>query len=427
MDHDTAIRIDGLGKRYRLGEYTRRGQTLGEKIMALPRGLTRRARDGARHIVRGKTPWEDSETPPGTFWALRDIDLEIKRGQAVGIIGRNGAGKSTLLKILSRITVPTKGRMQIRGRVSSLLEIGTGFHEQLTGRENIYLNGSILGMRKVEIDRQFDAIVDFAGVDKFLDTPVKRYSSGMRIRLGFAVAAHLDPEILIVDEVLAVGDAEFQKKCLGKMGDVATEGRTVLFVSHNLQAVKHLCNRGVLLKDGQIQMAGGASEVVEGYLNAVQDRGVITDIPRDMHLKYPPGLEVHRFELLNSDGEPTNEVCRDEDFTIRLAYKVNDPAKRYHLRLAIRTADGLLAGTVSSRDGLDSLTTDEKGCGRLEVCIPNLLNGGRYSFEIKVKAGLQLVDYIEGLPFSVAEVSILAAQPAQTGLLNLRAAWKLLP
>jgi lipopolysaccharide transport system ATP-binding protein len=207
------------------------------------------------------------------FWALREINFEIKRGEVVGIIGQNGAGKSTLLKILSRITEPSEGRVEITGRVASLLEVGTGFHPELTGRENIYVNGAILGMTRAEVRRKFDEIVAFADVEKFLDTPVKRYSSGMHVRLAFSVAAHMEPEILIVDEVLAVGDAEFQKKCMGKMKGVAqTEGRSILFVSHNMMAIKHLCRRGIWLHQGKILHTGPIDEVVEAYTSSVQDK-----------------------------------------------------------------------------------------------------------------------------------------------------------
>ncbi len=200
------------------------------------------------------------------IWALRDVSFDVRDGEVLGIIGANGAGKSTLLKILSGITEPSSGRAVIHGRVASLLEVGTGFHSELTGRENIYLNGTILGMKKVEIDRKFDEIVAFSGVERFIDTPVKRYSSGMKVRLGFAVAAHLDPEILLIDEVLAVGDASFQRKCIGKMGEVARGGRTVLFVSHNMAAVSILCNRAILLRDGMVAQVGEASDVVSDYL-----------------------------------------------------------------------------------------------------------------------------------------------------------------
>jgi len=252
---DIAVRVEHLSKLYRLGEQRARYSTFRETLAG--------AASAPLRWLKGERRAE-----PNTIWALDDVSFEVKHGEAVGIIGRNGAGKSTLLKVLSRITKPTRGRVDIYGRVGSLLEVGTGFHPELTGRENIYLNGAILGMSRREIQRKFDEIVDFAEIEKFLDTPVKFYSSGMYVRLAFAVAAHLEPEILVVDEVLAVGDAEFQKKCLGKMGDVAQEGRTVLFVSHNMAAVRNLCLNGLLLSDGAIQIRGKISEIISHYLNS---------------------------------------------------------------------------------------------------------------------------------------------------------------
>ena len=258
---DIVIRAEGLGKKYLIGHEC---QT--ERYTALRDVLARTAKGFARSAIdmlarRQLIPGDELEE----FWALKDVSFEIKRGDVVGIIGRNGAGKSTLLKVLSRITEPSEGRVEIRGRVASLLEVGTGFHPELTGRENIYLNGAILGMSRAEIKRKFDEIVAFAEVEKFLDTPVKRYSSGMYVRLAFAVAAHLEPEILVVDEVLAVGDAEFQKKCLGKMHNVAEHGRTVLFVSHNMGAVQQLCCRGMLLDRGQVTHIGLIETVIKRY------------------------------------------------------------------------------------------------------------------------------------------------------------------
>jgi lipopolysaccharide transport system ATP-binding protein len=246
---DIAISVRGLSKSYTIAHNQQRATTLAEALM-------RKLRHPFRSVDRE------------TFWALKDVSFDVKKGEVVGIIGRNGAGKSTLLKVLSRITEPTTGEIDLYGRVGSLLEVGTGFHPELTGRENIYLNGGILGMSRGEIKKQFDAIVDFAEVEKFLDTPVKRYSSGMYVRLAFAVAAHLNPEILIVDEVLAVGDQAFQQKCLGKMKDVAQSGRTVLFVSHNMAAVAELCTRGIFLQKGQLREDSVAAEVVRHYLNA---------------------------------------------------------------------------------------------------------------------------------------------------------------
>ncbi|MCX6935859.1 MAG: polysaccharide ABC transporter ATP-binding protein [Verrucomicrobia bacterium] len=274
---DVIISVENLGKKYVLshqggdrGGYSRFSERLEEWIKKHFRTL---AGVGRKKMEDREPPLSSNSYLPSTpareeFWALKDVSFEVKRGEVVGIIGRNGAGKSTLLKILSRITEPTEGRVTLRGRVASLLEVGTGFHPELTGRENIFLNGAILGMTKVEIKKKFDEIVAFAEVDRFLDTPVKRYSSGMYVRLAFAVAAHLEPEILVVDEVLAVGDAEFQKKCLGKMQDVATGGRTVLFVSHNMHAVRRLCSTGIFLQEGRLIEQGGIESIVRLYENS---------------------------------------------------------------------------------------------------------------------------------------------------------------
>jgi lipopolysaccharide transport system ATP-binding protein len=260
---DIVIKAENLGKRYTIGHQTGKGDgtTFREALIRNARNLWKKTRDLAqgKPVIQGDTLEE--------VWALKDVSFEIRRGEAIGIIGRNGAGKSTLLKILSRITEPTTGRVTIKGRVASLLEVGTGFHSELSGQENIYLNGTILGMTRAEIRRKFDEIVAFAEVEKYLDTPVKRYSSGMYVRLAFAVAAHLEPEILVVDEVLAVGDAEFQKKCLGKMGEVATAGRTVLFVSHNMAAVQSLCRTAFQLESGRIVQTGDSKNVVSEYLS----------------------------------------------------------------------------------------------------------------------------------------------------------------
>jgi lipopolysaccharide transport system ATP-binding protein len=269
---DTAIYVDQISKMYLVGSANQRHDTLRDLLV-----------DVAKRLFRGN----GSHDELNHFWALKDISFEVKRGEVLGIIGRNGAGKSTLLKIFSRITEPTEGRAVINGRVGSLLEVGTGFHPELTGRENIYLNGSLLGMYRTEINRKFDEIVAFAEIEKFLDTPVKRYSSGMYVRLAFAVAAHLEPEILLIDEVLAVGDIEFQKKCLGKMGDVANAGRTVVFVSHNMNAVQRLCSQSIMLDLGQIVSQGNTDTVVSDYYSKVvaianaNEWNDLTHLPRE--------------------------------------------------------------------------------------------------------------------------------------------------
>ncbi len=296
MADDVVIRAEGLGKKYVIGHQAARERytTLRDSMMRSLRNWSRSARD----MMRGHPIVAGDETEE--FWALKDVNFEIKRGDVVGIIGRNGAGKSTLLKILSRITEPSEGRVTIDGRVASLLEVGTGFHPELSGRENIYLNGAILGMTRAEIKKKFEEIVDFAGVEKFLDTPVKRYSSGMYVRLAFAVAAHLEPEILVVDEVLAVGDVEFQKKCIGKMKDVATGGRTVLFVSHDLGAISSLCDRCHVLNTGTLAFDGMVGDGLKVYqdlrwqrVGASRDEGarqhLLVQVTGDLlHIHVPP-------------------------------------------------------------------------------------------------------------------------------------------
>lgn len=339
MENAVAIRIRGLGKRYRLGQTVDLRRTFRETLMSLPgflgRGLRRRF--AQRGLASPQVEPEDPETPHGTFWALRDIDLDIHPGEVVGVIGRNGAGKSTLLKVLARITSPTTGEAEIRGRVGALLEVGTGFHSELSGRENIYLSGAILGMRKTEIDRKFDEIVAFAEIGQFLDTPVKRYSSGMYVRLAFAVAAHLEPEILIVDEVLAVGDASFQRKCLGKMNDVASGGRTVLFVSHNMAAVEGLCTRGVVLQGGRVAFDGPTRGALEAYGRMQSVRPASLADRRDRQGTGAARLQAIR--ILNAAGEPTHSISMGGSFTVELVIEGKIPSAHVAIMLgsALRT------------------------------------------------------------------------------------------
>lgn len=315
---DTALRVVGLGKSYRIRHEAMRYRTLRDDLVSLLPGHR-----------QGRTSRE-------TFWALRDVSFEVKTGEVLGVIGRNGAGKSTLLKILARITKPTTGYADIYGRVGSLLEVGTGFHAELTGRENIFLSGTILGMRRAEIQRRFDEIVDFAEVEQFLDTPVKRYSSGMYMRLAFAVAAHLDPEVLIVDEVLAVGDAAFQKKSLGKMGDVAKSGRTVLFVSHNMSAIESLCSRAILLRQGQIAHQGATTEVVTQYLSEQQDEsGMLSSAPRQGNR----ALVLTDFWLEDAHGQVTANGRSGEPAIFAFSYHNRElrPADRVSVGFSVAT------------------------------------------------------------------------------------------
>ena len=302
-----AIRVEQLGKRYRIGER--------ETYRALRDTLTNAVTAPLRRLRSG-----DRSRADNTIWALRDVSLDVGRGEVLGVIGHNGAGKSTLLKILSRITEPTEGRAEVHGRVGSLLEVGTGFHPELTGRKNIFLNGAILGMKRAEIARRFDEMVAFAGVERFIDTPVKRYSSGMYLRLAFAVAAHLEPEILLVDEVLAVGDAAFQKKCLGRMSEVAREGRTVLFVSHNLPSVENLCQKVVIIDGGRLVMEGDPVSCIAAYLGSRSEptSGVdLSGIPR-----LDPRLQAvyTRLELRADDGTPVSSVGSGEALEFHLSY-----------------------------------------------------------------------------------------------------------
>lgn len=315
---DSAIQVRNLSKRYRIGLREQVHDTLGGTIAALAwRPIYNLRR------LRGLSVFsENGSDADSIIWALKDVSFDVNRGESIGIIGRNGAGKSTLLKILSRITSPTGGRAIVTGRVSSLLEVGTGFHPELTGRENVYLNGAVLGMTRKEIQRKFDAIVDFSGVETFIDTPVKRYSTGMRLRLAFAVAAHLEPEILIVDEVLAVGDLAFQKKCLGKMGEVTKEGRTVLCVSHNMPTITRLCQRAILLDEGRLVKDGPSHEVVHAYL----DNGSGTPAEREWpDLQTAPGGEIVRLRAVRvrgEDGQTTDVVDIRRPVSIEMEYDV---------------------------------------------------------------------------------------------------------
>jgi lipopolysaccharide transport system ATP-binding protein len=322
MNSDIAISIEDLGKCYDVDRL-------------------RDPSDGLRHVIEGvlRSPLAALRSRikaqrTREFWALRGVSLKIQRGEVVGIIGRNGAGKSTMLKLFSRITVPTEGRIRINGSVASLLEVGTGFHQELTGRENIFLNGAVLGMKRVAIKEKFDEIVEFSEVGEFLDTPVKRYSSGMYVRLAFAVAAHLDPEILIVDEVLAVGDAAFQRKCLGKMSSFAQSGRTVLFVSHNMEAVRNLCQRVVWLKDGRIEQDGPADEVVEQYFNTLSSSSKFSS--ENDHY----GFAVRAVSLKDRAGKESVQFSPGDDLIVEIEYSAGKPLEEPYIILSINGVNG---------------------------------------------------------------------------------------
>lgn len=367
----SAIAVEYLSKKYIIGHQKQ------ERYTALRDVLANGAKCLAHKLCH---PFAASENDPTheEFWALKDISFDIKQGDRVGVIGRNGAGKSTLLKILSRITEPTTGQIRIRGRVSSLLEVGTGFHPELTGRENIFLNGAILGMRKAEIKSKFDEIVAFAEVEKFLDTPVKRYSSGMYVRLAFAVAAHLEPEILIVDEVLAVGDAQFQKKCLGKMEDVGKEGRTILFVSHNMVAVKTLCSRGIVLNKGQVMYQGGVEDAVEQYVG--QDSLDKNQIYWD-NISIAPENEYIRLKSISIKALQGSIIDIESGVEITIGFHNKTAGRHLGLALHLLTLEGLCLFTTGIF--LSSHSEAEIGVFSTRCVIPpHLLNVGVYKIDL---------------------------------------------
>lgn len=368
----TAIKIENLSKKYVIGHQRQQQfDTLRDVLIHKFRGLSQRI----RHPLSPNPEKIHQED----LWALRDINLEIHQGERIGIIGRNGAGKSTLLKVLSRITEPTEGRFTMNGRVASLLEVGTGFHPELSGCENIFLNGAILGMSKAEIKRKFDEIVEFADVKKFLDTPVKRYSSGMYVRLAFSVAAHLDSEILIVDEVLAVGDAEFQKKCLGKMKDVTNSGRTVLFVSHNMGMITSLCESVIVLDRGEIINQGAAPDMVNFYFGHGNVVSYITDYDKPGHRVGDELAALLDAHIENSKGAPTPEIDIREPITVKMRYRLHQRvSKAPYANFHFFDTKGECAFISSGEEYLDC-NGMEPGIYVAECVVPpNLLNNGTY-------------------------------------------------
>jgi len=359
---DVAIKVENISKLYQIGDTS--SGSLRETLSGLfSSGKKKRTED---------------------FWALDDISFEVKKGEAVGIIGKNGAGKSTLLKVLSRITEPTRGRIEINGRVSSLLEVGTGFHPELTGRENVYLNGTILGMSRAEVKAKFDEIVDFSGVEKFLDTPVKRYSSGMKVRLAFAVAAHLEPEILIIDEVLAVGDAEFQKKCLGKMQDVAGHGRTILFVSHNMAAVRALCNHSIWLKKGKLFLTDETEKVINSYLEGFttlnslsQVSNIIKKLPEDRTLKIT-GVDIRQDEI------STNQILNNKPVIVEIDYEVKEDTYGLRIFFDILDEDETILIRSFHDELVEAIPLKKTGSYRAKAEIPaHLLAPRKYTLVIR--------------------------------------------
>jgi len=381
---DPIIQVENLSKLYRIGLR----EEIHESLVSAVVSLMKRPLMNLQRLRKLSTFGENDDESEDTIWALKDVSFEVQQGEVLGIIGHNGAGKSTLLKILSRITEPTKGEAKIYGRVSSLLEVGTGFNPELTGRENIYLNGAILGMRKTEIDRRFCEIVDFAEIDRFVDTPVKRYSSGMYVRLAFAVAAHLEPEILLVDEVLAVGDAAFQQKCLGKMGDVAKEGRTVLFVSHNMSAVNTLCQSAIMLQSGQIAYHGNVADTITCYLENVHGGNRNPDHTKASSVAFPEDpakpLQVRKVSLTNAQGQKKSCFDYQENVVVNITFDLRVPNRGYLAALLLRDVMGNVV-FFSSDDDLHEPAIGGLAPGQYsyQVKLPSyLLKPGRYYFTI---------------------------------------------
>jgi lipopolysaccharide transport system ATP-binding protein len=402
---DVVIKVENLGKQYRLGSVG-----TGTISHDLNRWWAKARGKEDPNLKIGGVNDRSKKGDSDLVWALKDINFEVKQGEVLGIIGKNGAGKSTLLKILSRVTGPTVGDIKVKGRIASLLEVGTGFHPELTGRENIFLNGAILGMTKQEIKSKFDEIVDFSGVERYIDTPVKRYSSGMYVRLAFAVAAHLEPEILIVDEVLAVGDAEFQKKCLGKMKDVSGQGRTVLFVSHNMAAVKTLCTHGIILKNGELVFSGSAEDACINYLgNSISDAEIklINREDRRGNKK----IKIEEIYFTSSLGSLTSKLISGNYVKLVLKFRklVKETIKPVFVGITIKN-DSDIIQTVIATDELGVVLEVKEETGQIEIEMPKLLlRGGLYSvsFQISYKANVManhdVLDGVENALFFEVE------------------------
>lgn len=391
-------------------------------------GLSKQYRIGARRSLFGRLGKGPGTDAGETLWALSDVSFEVAPGEVVGVIGRNGAGKSTLLKVLSRITQPTRGRAVLRGRLSSLLEVGTGFHPELTGRENVYMNAAILGMRRADVQSRFDQIVEFAGVERFIDTPLKRYSSGMQVRLAFAVAAHLEPEILIIDEVLAVGDAAFQRKCLGKMENAARAGRTVLFVSHNMTAVRTLCGRCLVLNGGRVDFDGGTTEGVDRYLALAGSGDGGDSGERLWEGDAQPGTEcirMRRVSVRNAAGDVTNEVRGDQPLGVELEYEVFQTLRGFRFHLTFETASGDTAFRITDHQQRTGPLAPGVYTTRA-VLPPNLLN--RTTYRIVLGGGeppmRQHLASVPAVGFTVVDSAHDSLQPeAWPGVVAPKAEW----
>jgi lipopolysaccharide transport system ATP-binding protein len=409
---DIAIRVEQIGKQYRIGAY-RKNRNMREAIVDAAKAPFRRAGKLLRGQASGAAELNES------IWALKDVSFEVNHGEVIGIIGKNGSGKSTLLKIISRITEPTTGFADIAGRVGSLLEVGTGFHPELTGRENIYLNGAILGMKKEQISGQFDEIVAFSEVEKFIDTPVKHYSSGMYLRLAFAVAAHLEPEILLVDEVLAVGDVAFQKKCLGKMNRVAKEGRTILFVSHNMAAIANLCSKAILLEQGKVVLQGETRQVIESYVSGVSTIAK-TQLAGRKDRQGNGIIKVMAIELLNRDKIITQHGISGQELTIRLHYKTFASKDFMNCKASVAVVRNEQVYFCLSTELVDTNQLNLSGEGYIDFIIPELpLSQSTYLIHTYIETNKEIQDWV----IDAAEMSVIDGDYYGTGR-NYPSGWR---
>lgn len=417
------IDVENLSKRYLIGhQQSAHYATLRDAIAGSAKVV------GSRllHPFRRSSAQTCDASTVEEFSALQDVSFQVMQGERVGIIGRNGAGKSTLLKILSRITEPTTGRVRMRGRVASLLEVGTGFHPELTGRENIFLNGAILGMARSELRKKFDEIVAFAEVEQFLDTPVKRYSSGMYVRLAFAVAAYLEPDILIVDEVLSVGDVQFQKKCMGKMEEVGREGRTVLFVSHNMNAVRKLCGRAILLDRGKVELNGNADEVISRYLQKNERKILNSEISASENHNKNTDIKICKVGLLNKDDIESDYIYCGEDYTLCIEYLVNNDIG-YRVGIVFTTPDQIVVSTVISNfENIISLSGKKNKKYAIRVSIKNIFSEGNYYIGIYYKnTSGSMLDYIDEIPLTVLTPLTTSRSNRERGIVHLPTEWNL--
>jgi len=430
---DVAIKAEGISKCYRIGLKEQMHDTFSSAManfIKSPLRNYRKYRSLYKFDDINLNPDSESDSNSSDIiWALRNVSFEVERGTAVGIIGRNGAGKSTILKIFSRITHPTSGRVEIHGKSSSLLEVGTGFHNELTGRENIYLNGTILGMRKIRIDQKFDDIVDFAGVERFIDTPVKRYSSGMRVRLAFAVAAHLEPEILIVDEVLAVGDAEFQAKCIGSMSSVTKEGRTVLFVSHNMGAITELCSRVLWLDEGRLRLDGSPLDVVKKYLSTGrQGVGFWTGNRAEEYAGR--GAWLTHARLLSGNGDKVSTRFRfDEQVKIEIGYEIRISVRAFRSYVLLKDSLGNIVWASHDTDETDKVSqAREPGIYHSTCVFPQrLLRPGQYFVSIGIYGNPREAveeEYLDVMSFDISETHYPFNRDPRKGIITPHLIWK---